>query len=298
MFQSLLNSLHDMKPIARPQYKILKNDSLNEQLISNGYIVLPMLDAEQVDFFKLLYKKWHPVDPVEFYKSYFNPNTEYKVEVEKYIMQHFTEKLEQYFVDYIPFGAMFVVKPTGNKGHIPPHQDWSFVDETKHWSLNTWCPLVDTQTENGTIQVLPGSHFFMESIRGSGTPELYDHLYDSIRPHLVNISLKAGEAIFFYHGTLHCSTYNINPEARVCLGLSLVQKNVPIYYNYLKSGEEKADTFLVDTDFYINYVSYRDQMPKTAKYLGKNSSDFSRLSKDNFETQLAEYSQQATHALI
>ncbi len=287
-----------MSPIKKPNYQILKDKALNEQLITNGYIVLPMLTDSEVSFFRELYKKWHPQDPSEFYKSYFNPNPEYKQEVEHFIIKHFTPRLEEYFVNYIPFGAMFVVKPKGDKGHIPPHQDWSFVDEANHWSLNTWCPLINTENENGNIQMLPGSHFFMESVRGFGTPELYSHLYKAVTPHLVDVPMKAGEAAFFYHGLLHCSTYNSQQDARVSLGLSLVQKNVPLYYHYLAPGEKQADKFLVDTDFYLNYVSYRDKIPETVKFLGKNPSTFSRFTEDEFNLRVSEFISQSTSVIV
>jgi len=264
-------------PIPRPNYKILKDPIKNEQLITNGYIVLPMLDDIQVKYFNDLYKKWHPTAPDNFYKSYFSADKTYKEIVENSIAEHFAPKLEEYFIDYKAFGAMFVVKPSGDKGHIPPHQDWSFVDETKHWSLNSWCPLIDTTGQNGNIQMLPGSHLFMKTVRGAGTPELYSHLYDVIQPNLVDIPIKAGDAIFFYHGIIHCSTYNYNSEPRVCLGTSIIQKNVPIYYHFLKPGETHADKFEVDCDFYTNYVNHRDAFPKDAKYLGIEENTFYRF---------------------
>lgn len=275
-----------MKPIAKPGYQILNDPELNDKLVTDGYIVLPMLTEEEVQFFRDLYKKWHPTDPDEFYKSYFHPSPEYKAEVEHYIMKYFTPKLKEYFVNYVPFGAMFVVKPKGDRGHIPPHQDWSFVDETKHWSLNMWCPLIDAMAENGNLQMLPGSHFFMESVRGSGTPELYSHLFNQISPNLVDVPMRAGEAAFFYHGIVHCSTYNTREDARVSLGLSLVEKDAPIYYHYLKPDETHAEKFEVDTEFYINYVSYRDKMPDNAVYLGKADLAFPTLTEEEMQERI------------
>lgn len=275
-----------MEPIAKPGYQILKDPALNEKLVTDGFIVLPMLTQEEVEFFRQLYKKWHPTDPDEFYKSYFNSNPEYKEEVERYIMEYFTPKLKEYFVNYVPFGAMFVVKPKGDRGHIPPHQDWSFVDEKKHWSLNMWCPLIDAMAENGNLQMLPGSHLFQETVRGSGTPELYNHLYEKIQPNLVDVPMRAGEAAFFYHGIVHCSTYNTREDARVSLGVSLVEKDAPIHYYYLKPEETHAEKFLVDTDFYINYVSYREKMPDNAEYLGKADIGFNRLTEEELQDRI------------
>lgn len=263
--------------IKRPNYRILKDESINNSLIHKGFVVLPMLTESEITIFNNLYKKWHPTDPKEFYKSYFSNNVEYKNEVEQTILKYCTPKLEEYFVEYLPFGAMFVVKPKGEKGHIPPHQDWSFVDETLHWSLNMWLPLQDVDENTGTIRFLEGSHFFMQTIRGAETPELYSHLKNEIELNLTDISLKAGEAVFFYHGIVHCSHYNENDNARVCLGLSLVQTNVPIYFHFLKQNEELPDKFEVNTSFFINYAHNRDKMPDRGNYLGKNHLGFRKL---------------------
>ena len=269
-----------------PDYVILKDKTQNDFLKKNGYIALPMLNEEQVSQFRELYKKWHPIPPDTFYKSYFNNNAEYKQEVEKTIIRHCTSKLEDYFEDYDPFGAMFVVKPAGNKGHIPPHQDWGFVDETKHWSLNMWLPIQDVGERNGTMRFLAGSHFFMETIRGSGTPDLYDHLINEIEPHLVDVPLKAGEAVFFYHGIVHCSHENKKEDERVCLGISLVQKNVPIYFNFLSSEKKELERYLANKDFYMNYTPNRDKLPENIMKVESHAMNFTLLTPKELENKI------------
>lgn len=263
------SSLGPPPPIGRPDYGILRDPVMNDRLISDGFIVLPMLSEAQVEDFRALYRKWHPADPDAFYKSYFSPDPVYKQEVEEAIMEAFAPRLGDYFLDHEAFGAMFVVKPKGDNGHIPPHQDWSFVDETKHWSLNTWCPLTDTTGDNGNIQMLPGSHLLMETVRGFGTPEYYAHLYDAIAPRLKDVPMAAGEAVFFYHGIVHCSTYNTKEDARVSLGMSLVQKGVPIIYHHLREGEAFAERFVVDTDFFMRHTSNRQFLPENLRTMGR-----------------------------
>lgn len=44
-------------------------------------------------------------------------------------MEYFVTKLDRYFHNYEALGGMFVIKPYGEKGYIPPHQDYCFVDE-------------------------------------------------------------------------------------------------------------------------------------------------------------------------
>ena len=149
-----------------PDFKILKNTVYNIELIKNGYLTLPVLNQTELSYFKQLYKKWHPNPPFEFYKSYFSDNIEYKTEVENAIISRCKDAISNHFIEdaYKLFGAMFVVKPPNDMGHIPPHQDWSFVDETQHWSLNMWLPLQDVNERNGTLRFIKGSHLFRNTI--------------------------------------------------------------------------------------------------------------------------------------
>ncbi|HLP51119.1 MAG TPA: phytanoyl-CoA dioxygenase family protein [Chitinophagales bacterium] len=246
-----------------------------------------MLDEKEVLFFKTLYHKWHPTSPTEFYKSYFSDNLDYKKEVEDAIIKYCYPKIENYFVDFEAFGAMFVVKPQGDAGHIPPHQDWSFVDETKHWSLNMWLPIQDVSERNGSMRFLCGSQFFLETIRGAETPQLYDHLEQDIEMHLEDVPLKAGQAVFFYHGVVHCSHYNEKAQERICLGLSVLQKNAPVYFHYLKPGEERADKYCVNTSFFIHHSRNYNQMPPDALYMGKDERPFKKLTRQELYENMA-----------
>lgn len=266
-----------------PNFKILNDEEKNSFLVENGYIVLPILNVEELSVFKQLYKKWHPTAPDKFYKSYFSDNMDYKIEVEEKILEYFEPRLKNIMHSFEAFGAMFVVKPNGEKGQIPPHQDWSFVDEEKHWSLNAWCPLQDTTERNGTIRVLKGSHLFKKTIRGANTPEWYSENYDEIEKNLIDVEIKAGEAIFFFHGILHCSHLNVKEEERVCLGLSVIQKDIPIYFHLLKEEEQLADKYAVDTSFYMEYASNRGGIPKGVLHLGKDELAFEKINPNSFE---------------
>jgi len=275
--------------IPMPAYRIMRDRANDHFLRTHGYIVLPMLSEAEVSTFQALYDKWHADVPERFYKSYFSPDAAYRHEVESEILRLFMPKLEQHFCDFKAFGGMFVIKPKGDPGHIPAHQDWSFVDETRHWSINLWCPLIDTTGDNGNMQMLPGSHLFMETLRGWGTPEVYAHLKEDIEPHLVDIPLKAGECVFFYHGIVHCSTENHKDRPRVSLGLSMVQREAPMRYAYLQDGNVRADLYDVTPDFYINYTSNRDEMPDGVRHIGQSPNLFASFTSNELEAKVAEF---------
>ncbi len=253
-----------MKMLGTHETRMLKNDALDRQMVEDGYIVLPFLDKAEVQEFRTLYSKWHPNPPEAFYKSYFDPRIEYKEEVENMVIRCFEEKMGSYFYNYHAFGGLFVVKPPTQEGHLPIHQDWSFVDETKYWSINMWCPLEDVNDANGNLVLLKGSHRFMETVRGSNTPDVYRDHWKLIEQNTMSIPMKAGEAIFFFHGLLHGSTHNTSEEERRCLGLTLTPKEAPLYFYYLTKMDEgnRLERFQTDPEFYIHYASHRTLRPE------------------------------------
>ncbi len=276
---------------------ILNDEKLNAFLYREGYVVLPMLSADEVKLLRDVYEKWHPTPPPEFYKSYFSPNEEYKREVEDLTMKLFVPKLDKYFINYIPYGGMLVVKPNGPQGDFPPHQDWSFVDEQKHWSLNMWCALEDVNEANGNMQMLRGSHRFMKTIRGSGTPDQYEAQRELMQDYMTDIPMKAGEAIFFFHGILHGSSPNRSGKERVSIGLSLIEKDVPVYYHFKHMDSGKTEEFLANVNFYINYVSYRDKLPDTVKSLGYTDFTFPTMTDEELVEKIGKAKKELDTAL-
>lgn len=257
---------------------------VDRKMVRDGFLVLPFLDKEEIASFRDLYKKWHPQDPTAFYKSYFDPRMEYKMEVENKIKTLFEQKMNSIFRDYNAFGGLFVVKPPTQEGHLPPHQDWSFVDERKDWSINMWCPLEDVNDENGNIVVLKGSHQFNRTIRGVGTPDVYRDHWKLIEKNMESVPMKAGEAIFFFHGLLHGSTLNTTPESRISLGLTLTPKNAEHHFHYMKDGV--LERFVTSPDFYIEYASKRGARPE-----GESEIDpftFDPLSAERLKDQIRE----------
>ena len=233
---------------------------MDKKMVRDGFLVLPFIDEKEIAQFRELYSKWHPEHPKAFYKSYFDPRMEYKLEVENKIIEVFEDKLKSIFRNYNAFGGLFVVKPPTQEGHLPPHQDWSFVDERKNWSINMWCPLEDVNDENGNIVVLKGSHQFNRTIRGVGTPDVYRDHWELIEKNMDSIPMKAGEAIFFFHGLLHGSTLNTTNESRISLGLTLTPKDAEHHFHYM--NDDKLERFVTNPDFYIDYASKRGARPE------------------------------------
>src|SRR5690606_33637734 len=72
---------------------------------------------------------------------------------------------DRIFDDYVFCVPSLAFKWPGATSIIGPHQDMSFVDESRFRSYAIWIPLVGTSLENGALQVLPGSHLVLDNLR-------------------------------------------------------------------------------------------------------------------------------------
>ena len=283
-----------------PENRIIKDNELAAEMEEKGYLVLPFLNEDEVKQFDNLYHHYHKEDPEFFYKSYFSSDVDYKKKVEELIIEIFERKLGHLFYNHQSFGGMFVAKPPKEKGHFTAHQDWSFTDETVYPSYNMWCPLTDVDDTNGNLNVLSGSHRFVKTIRGFGTPDVYEHLHKDLEPNMISIPMKAGEVVIFYHGLVHGSTRNDTENARVSLGLSVIHKDAPLRFHYFDDKTSKLNVYASNPEFYLNYVDHRDEKPTTIDYLGEVDFDFKRLSLEELKqlviTNQGYYKSLPTHA--
>lgn len=74
---------------------------------------------------------------------------------------------------YRLLSSTYLVKGVGPKSMLDVHQDWSVVDETQHRSYTIWLPLSNSNSTNGTVRALKGSHNFPLNRRGGGIGSKY-----------------------------------------------------------------------------------------------------------------------------
>ena len=111
-------------------------------------------------------------------------------------------------------------KPPRNGGVVAWHQDYSYWTRTgpiQH--LTCWIGLDDTDTENGCLHYVPGSHRWgllrkpvlageMDGLKAFLTPE------QQAAFHPIPVTLKAGEAVFHHPLMVHGSYENRSDRSR------------------------------------------------------------------------------------
>jgi hypothetical protein len=268
-------------------------DSENEAIfLREGYIKVPFLDEEGLSVFR---------KHVKSIESYYY-DAEYGIctttdlrnptlvrEVNHFVIDAILPYIAPYFHDYqIILGTYLIKKPQDNT-LIPIHQDWTFVDEQQFYSLCIWCPLEDVNPNNGNLQVIPRTQRMSSNLRPSPLfPSAFDPVLDLARKHLIDVPMKAGEAIFFDHALLHASPVNKSGKARVVLTLGLTHKDASLKHHYLLNEatlnqEVELGEFEINEDFFANHI--RAAKPAHSKVLQIKKSIFLPVDEKTFKNE-------------
>jgi hypothetical protein len=219
---------------------------------------MQLLDEMQIDSLKQFYYE-HTHDTNQSFHVTLDQSDPNKIrEISNRIEQELASSLEQHFVNFQVFTSSYVVKEPGKKNIVPPHQDWSFVDESINYSVTCWTPLIDVNTKNGALAVISGSHRLFTSPRSSPSPEsksiLSDHVF-TLFPYVECIHLKAGETLVFDNRLIHASTPNLTEYSRIAVGIGLTNKNAALkhYYENPENGEKEIMEYDINRDFFYTW---------------------------------------------
>ncbi len=260
--------------------RVFTNDNLEQQFQKEGYVIVPFLSAEEVEELKNLYfstleqsggniveEEANIKDRISYDFTFINKNIAYKQLVFDIITEKFKAHYQQYLDDYRPIIANFIRKQS-NDGEVPLHQNWAFVDEAKCTSISIWCPLVDSNQENGTLEVTSGSHKRFGAVRGPMIPwELENIKKDIIAKYMVPMNVRAGEAVILDDSIVHYSNINATEGLRLAIQLIMIpaeEKSIHYHMNPAKS-KTNVDVLEVDVDFYMQFNPWKQ--PENVKKL-------------------------------
>lgn len=260
--------------------KVFRDAKLEEQFQKDGYVIIPFLNEAEVEDLKQKYFDSLPEsggnigqedaklkERITYDFTFINKNIDYKKMVYQYISEKFKPHYEKYLENYRPIIANFIRKQSGD-GEVPLHQNWAFVDERKMTSVSIWCPLVDSNRNNGTLEVTPGSHKRFGEIRGPMIPwELENIKEEIITKHMVPMEVKAGQAVVLDDSLVHYSNINNTDGLRLAIQLILIpaeEKSIH-YHMDPQNNPNKVDVLEVDTDFYMAFNPWKK--PENVKIL-------------------------------
>jgi len=265
---------------------------LQQEFEQNGYVIMPLLSTEEVSFVLSELQLMTPddnfnpdssPDQPSYHLTDIDTNIEYKKTAKNFIASVFAPYIERVFDNYKILGANFIIKPPG-KGKFHVHHDWTFVaNPQKYTSLTIWCPLIDTDESNGTLQVVESSHNIVSDIATS-TVDFYCKNIEStiIEKYSKPLVLKAGDCVIFDQSLLHHSDINRTAQPRYVMQAIVVPTEVdPVFYYFDQNSPEKGfEIFQMEPDFFI--FQNGSNKPINSKSLGFIENRNKLLTEDEF----------------
>jgi len=241
---------------------IFKLEELAAQLKEDGVIKIPFLNADELNKLNEFYNQLHPDgNPPAMYDgihmTIWHSDLNYKLKIRDEIKEILKPSFERNFQDYRAISQQFIVKQKGEKTIFPIHQDWSIVDEEKYFSLNIWIPLQDVDESNGAMWIVKGSHKIGNKVRGAGVlfPDFYSSI-EKLKPYTTSFPMKAGEALIFYHSTIHGSPHNQSENPRITIQVTLLPQEAPMHIYFQKDDNSPLEIHnpVDDFNFYYNQI--------------------------------------------
>ncbi len=259
--------------------RTLKDDKLEAEFQREGYVRVPFISPDEVEELKQAYfdgldksggrigpedERFETDSDITYDFTFIDKNIDYKRQVFDVITKRFESRVSELLADYKPIIANYIRKKTEG-GEVPLHQNWAFVDEHHCASVSIWCPLVDSDRANGTLEVVPGSHKRFGEVRGPMIrSELLDIQDDIIKECMVPCEVKAGEAIILDDSIVHYSSPNQTEGLRLAIQLILIpNEEQSIHYHMdLSKDRTNVEVLEVDREFYMTFNPWKKPSEK------------------------------------
>lgn len=261
------------------KHKILKDEILDQQLLDEGYVIIPFLNETEIQELKQFYQEQGIAKPKGLYATAHVDDANFRSRINDYIKKKNVRAMNEHFDNCIQLGGTYIVKGPGEEGELMPHQDWNIVDEDEgHRSFNIWTTLVDTNKNNGAILVLEKSHNKLRTFRGANIPCAFHQIYDQVWPKMKMLPMKAGEALVYDHRLLHASHHNKTDELRLATVYGIISKSAQMKYYYKNNNQ--IEEYNCVPEFYINENPFTG--PKGLEKTRDISYDFPLLDEYSF----------------
>ena len=236
-----------------------EDPDLQARFGAEGYVQAPMLDAVQVAALMSELANLRPADGFapdgeglarnEYHCTFLDTDPGYKRATFELISRYFTPVLERYLKGYRILVTNFNTKPPG-QGEIPVHQNWPVLEDLGATSVSLWCPLVDADISNGTLQVIPGSHKLLPHIEGPGTPAYFTSFKERLQTLMTPLPTRAGDGLIFDDSLLHWSPPNQRESPRVAVQVICVPEEMePVFF--FRDSDTSFEVIDAGPDFYI-----------------------------------------------
>jgi ectoine hydroxylase-related dioxygenase (phytanoyl-CoA dioxygenase family) len=237
---------------------IFRNEQQERFFRDNGFVVFDLLNERAIRdicaFYEQEFKTGREVYPfaqnLPYYISIFDQDSGHKQRVDSLITAYVSEVVNDLMFDYEIFYSNLMIK-FPNDGQIEAHQDFNFVDESQHTAFNLWCPLVDTERQNGGLFVIPGSHNVFRTQRGPNIPKALTQYNEMLQRYAILIPLRKGQGIIFDHKLVHYSPPNRTSIVRLAIQSVLKPAELPALHYFFAEPGGKVEAYRINKEYIL-----------------------------------------------
>lgn len=269
---------------------IFIDPGLQKQFEQDGFVKIKLLPNETLALLNEKCSGYFPEDSEYFFSSSYLNDFEKKEKISNEIVHLISPSLASYFVNYRSIGAAFLIKGKGAKSEMPMHQDWSIVEESIYFALNVWIPLVPTDETNGTLEVMKGSHNWINAKRAPTLPFPFEGHQEKIKQHLSIINTEPGEVVVLNQALIHYSKPNLSGKIRPAITLGVVSKQADLGLFYWdKENPNQLEKFEQEDDFLLKFENFHQtifERPRLGKSIGHSLYSIPKIEDTDLEKYL------------
>lgn len=221
--------------------------------------------------------------------SFTEADGEYRRQAHALVREALMPRLEPILDGYRPLIGSYLRKDAG-AGAAPLHIDWTWSVEPDAVAINAWCPLTDSNEDNGTLRLVAGSHQLVPHVAAPKAAPYFAGYVDAAMARAQPVMLGAGQAVIFDSTLLHWSAANRSAAARPAVSLTCVPNAATPAFYRLDGGAAAPSFELFDMsgDAYFDHAM-TDLLAGDLRSpsLGRVANPNRPLPLDEFERRLA-----------
>lgn len=268
--------------------RIFHEPHLQEIFEKNGYVVIDFINPESIIEINKAYNTLMPDDGFKprnsrYHCTFVDTNIEYKKKVNQLFRQYFDSLLDKTLIDYeLLTGNLYVKQP--GCGEFEVHQNWDLVDQKLHTALTIWVPLQDTDSHNGTIEVVAGSNKINSNISTLHSGYFFRNFEAALKKkYLQPVDLKMGQAIIFDDNLIHYSKGNSSDKPRKAIQLECMPKEAELIFYYVDPANTKyIEKYEAHSNFFLTHNIGNVIGRPPLKYIGRIPNQNVFLAEEEF----------------
>ncbi len=242
---------------------VFKNAGHEEFFRKHGYVLLELVPLATIEKIKTALAGFRPDDNFSptpgiytsqtYHCTFLDTNVEYKKQVNQLFAENLMPLLNNVLNDFKMLNGSFYVKPVG-KGRLEIHENWCHLLDLSETTVTAWFPVIDVNKQNGTIEIIPGSHKLVPSIATMGGTTYFADFEDAlVEKYFEPVPMHPGQCLIFDDTLLHYSPNNMSDSVRPAIQIELLPARLqPIIYHVDEQNHPgQLEVFEVGSDFFL-----------------------------------------------